>query len=146
MTWYEALAEIFPTTSEEYDAITKAYNFVNSPIPMTAAEAKTLMYQIDGIRARLSTVYFLISRELSKQKSLIQHQYDISYTRLVKVGRPSHAAIETELKTMLPDYVIYLDISEKYEQVKELVSSLVRGLDEIKRTTLEAFRDARRID
>lgn len=146
MMWIDALSEIFPESSEEYQAITTAYKFLNSPIPMTAAEAKTLLYQIDGVRSRLSTIYFLISRELSKAKSGIQSEYDAGYTRLVRQGRPSHTAIEAELRTLLPNYLIFSDTSEKYTQVKDLVASFIKGLDGIKQTTLEAFRDSRRID
>lgn len=146
MTFQDTIEEVFDKTTDEYQTITQAYGLLSSPIPMTAAEAKVLMYQLDSIRAKLSAIYFMVSRSLSKQKSAVQNTYDTTYTRLVKIGRPSHTAIEAEIRTLLPDYIIYSDTADKYTQVKELITSFIRGIDNMKVTTLEAFRDSRRVD
>lgn len=146
MNFNDILEGVFPEDSEEWNVLEEAYNLVISSTPTIAAQAKTDMILLDNSKIRLSTIYFMISRNISRQKESIQGEYDTAYTRLVKLGRPSNAAIESEIRMTHPSCASVLQKIEVLEQVKDLVSSYIKGIDSAKQTAIEFLRDSRRID
>ena len=138
--------DVFPEGSEESQLLRDCYDLIAKSAPTLASEAKTQMILLDQMRAKLSSLYFLLSRNISQLKSSIQSSYDSSYVRLVKLGRPSGAAIEAEIRATNPDYVIVSTKIETYEQVKELVSNYMKSIDSCSRTAIEILRDSRRVD
>jgi len=142
----DTLKEIFSENSDEYKLIIEASELVASSAPTIAAECKTIMLMTDHIKPRLSTLYFLLSREISKLKESYQASYDAQYVRLVKMGRPSNAAIEAEIRVSNAEFIALSKQVEKYEQVKELITFYIRCIDSLKQSAIEILRDSRRID
>lgn len=146
MNLKDSLREIFPETSEEFQLIIEANELVASSAPSIAGECKTIMIMADHIKPRLATLYFLLSREISKMKETYQASYDAQYVRLVKMGRPSNAAIEAEIRSTNAEFIALSKQIDKYEQVKELINFYVRCIDSLKQSAVEILRDSRRID
>lgn len=142
----DLLDGIFDEGTEEFEIIKESYELIVKTTPSISAECKTQMILLDHSRTKLSTLYYLLCREISRQKSKCQKDYDAKYTRFVKLGRPSNAAIEAEIRATSPDYAIASAKIESLEQVRELVSSYMRCIDTTKQTAVELLRDSRRID
>ena len=140
------ISGVFPEGSDEFETLVECYNLVMGSTPSIAAEAKTNMTLLDHMRMKLSTLYFLLERSISKKRTQYQAVYDAAYTRLVKLGRPSNTAIEAEIRVTVPDYLTGSEEIEKLEQVKNLISGYLRGIDAYKQTSIEILRDSRRLD
>lgn len=146
MNFKSLLDGVFDEGTEEYTIIEESYNLIVSNAPTIAAEMKTHMILLDHARTKLSTLYYLITREVSRCKRIYEKSYDTQYARLVKLGRPSKDAIEAELKVTCQDYARNYQREEDLLQVKELVSSYMRCIDSCKQSTVEMLRDSRRVD
>lgn len=146
MKFEDTLKEVFPETSDEYKLILEASDLLASSAPSIAAECKTIMILADHIKPRLAALYFLLSREISKMKETYQASYDAQYVRLVKMGRPSNAAIEAEIRVTNTEFITLSKQIDKYEQVKELINFYLRCIDSLKQSAIEILRDSRRID
>lgn len=142
----ELVGDVFAEGTEEFKIITESYDLITKTTPSISAEAKTQMILLDHSRTKLSTLYYMLSREISRQKETYRKDYDAKYTRLVKLGRPSNAAIDAEIRTTCPEYATASVKVEALEQVRELVSSYMRCIDTTKQTAVEVLRDSRRID
>lgn len=142
----QIISDIFPQGSDEYNTLVECYNLIMGSSPSIAAEAKTNMILLDHMRMKLSTLYFLLERTISKKKSAYQNAYDSAYTRLVKLGRPSNTAIEAEIRVTVPEYLVGYDEVEKLEHVKGLILGYLKGIDSYKQTSVEILRDSRRLD
>lgn len=140
------LDNIFSEDTHEYEIIKEAHDIITNNAPTISSEMKTQMILIDRCRTELSTLYFMLNRSIAKLEESYRSTYDKQYTRLVKLGRPSGAAIEAELRSSLPDYVVASEKINTLNSVKDLVSSYMRCLDSRKQTITEIFRDSRRID
>ena len=137
---------VFSKDSSEYEILTTAHDLISNSAPTIAAEAKTHLLLLDHSRMDLSTMYYMLGREISKKRSLIQSNYDTQYTRLVKVGRPSNAAIEAEIRATNPEYAGISVQIQSFEEVRDLIASYIKCIDSSKQTTIEILRDSRRID
>lgn len=146
MNFKEMLEGIFDPGTEEYQIIEESYQLIASTAPTIAAEAKTHLLLLDHMKIKLATLYYMLGRNISKMRVAIQSTYDASYTRLVKLGRPSNAAIETEIRATNPEYAGISRKIDDYEAIRELINNYIRCLDSSKTTTLEVLRDSRRID
>lgn len=146
MNFKNILEGIFDEGTEEYDLVKEAYDLISKTTPSISAEAKTNMILLDHSRANLTTIYFMVCRNISKKKDSFQKSYDSQYSRLVKLGRPSNAAIEAEIRVTSPEYATASSQIEALEQVKDLISSYIRCIDSCKQTAVEILRDSRRID
>jgi len=140
------LSEVFPSGSSEYQILSNAYGLIIAGIPQIAAEYKNKLIALDASRAELSSLYFMINRNISKLKATIQTDYDGQYTRLVKIGRPSNTAIEAEIRFNNPDYLKVSNQIEELENVKNLIVNYMKCIDNCRLTTTELFKDSRRID
>ena len=140
------IKEVFPENSEEYRIIVESYNILNSSTPQIAAEYKNRLMILDKLRTELSSLYFMITRNINQIRNSYQRDYDAQYVRLVKIGRPSHNAIESEIRFNSPDYVTSSLKIEELDNVRNLINSYIRGIDSVKNTTVELLRDSRRID
>lgn len=146
MDFDQVLNGIFEPGTEEYETIVDTYDLITRNVPSIASDAKTQMILLDNTKIKLSTLYFMLCRNISQLKDAVQQTVDSQYTRLVKLGRPSNAAIEAEIRATNPEYA---GISRKigdYENVKDLISSYIKCVDSRKTTALEVLRDSRRID
>lgn len=146
MTLKDMLEGIFDENTKEYEIINECYNLITTDIPVTSAQARVHMINLDRSRTDLSTMYFMLCRNISKKKEVHQKSYDAQYARLVKLGRPSNAAIEAEIRANDPAYSGLCSEIEALEQVKELISSYIRCIDANKKTTSEILMDSRRVD
>ena len=146
MNFKEILDGVFDEGSEEFDIIKTTYELIGMSAPSISAEFKTHMILLDKCKINLSTMYYMISRNISKKKEVFSDTYNSTYTRLVKLGRPSAAAIEAEIKASNPAYSGLMIEVEKLEQVKDLIASYLRCIDSCKQTITELLRDSRRID
>lgn len=139
--------KVFPEESEEYKIISEVYDLITSTVPTVASEAKTHLVLIEHSKIKLSTIYFMIRRMISSLKNSEQYnKYDAQYTRLVKLGRPSKDAIESEIRTTNPDYVILSNRLNELYDIQELVSMYIKCLDSSRMTTIELLRNINRID
>ena len=142
----EYITDIFPETSEEYKILEEAYEVITSSAHTISAEAKTDMILLDNVRTKLSTLYYMLGRSISRKRASFQTIYDTQYARLVKLGRPSNAAIEAEIRTTNPGAAITMKECAALEEVKNLVEKYIRCVDSAKTTALELLRDSRRVD
>ena len=142
----ELLDGIFNEGSHEYSVIELSYQMIVGTIPSTPAEMKTQMVQLDQQRTELSTLYYLLSREINYLKDDIQKETDATYVRLVKLGRPSKDAIETELRATNETYAVGSLKLENYIALRELVLSYIRSIDSRKQTVVELLRNSYRVD
>ena len=140
------ISEVFPIGTEEYRILEDAHNLIISSTPQISAEYKNKMITLDRVRAELSSLYFMVSRNMSNLKSGVQKDYDAKYTHLVKVGRPSNTAIEAEIRLTNPDYVVAFNKIEELDTVRTLITSYIKCIDSCKNTTIELLKDSRRID
>ena len=146
MNFKELFEGVFSEDSEELETLQMTYDLVGKSAPSIVAEYKTNMILLDKCKIKLSTMYYMLSRNISKKRETFNDTYNATYTRLVKVGRPSAAAIEAEIKSTNPMYAgISIEI-ERLEQVKELINLYLRCIDSCKQTATELLRDSRRID
>lgn len=146
MDFETLLGDIFPPTSEEFKIIKESYDTITTGTPTTSGEAKTNMILLDRYKAQLATIYYLLNHNISKKKKVYQATYDAQYTRLVKLGRPSNTAIQAEIRVSNPEYAGLSAEVEKLEQVKDLVNTYLKCIDNCKQTAIECLRDIRRID
>ena len=146
MNFKDILYGIFDEGTEEYEQISECYDLIAKTAPTIAAEAKTHLLLLDHARINLSTIYFMLCRNISKKREIYQQAYDTQYARLVKLGRPSNAAIEAEIRSTNSDYAVLSRQIESLEQVKDLITAYVRCIDASKQTTFECLRDSRRLD
>lgn len=142
----ELLEGVFDEGTEEYDIIKEGYEVIIKSAPTLSGEAKTQMILLDHCRSKLSTLYYLVSKKINKYRKEYQKAYDLGYIRLVKLGRPSHAAIDAELRCTCSEYAKVYDKITQLEQVKDLINSYIRCIDNNKQTAIEILRDSRRID
>lgn len=137
---------VFGKNTEEYKIIEEAYKLIVEEEPMVASEAKNNMIFLDRSRVKLVTIYYSLCSKISGMRAEIQSSYDTSYTRLVKLGRPSNNAIESEIRATNPNYAGFSKLLEDYENLKRLISDYIRCIDNSKSTTIEMLRDSRRLD
>ena len=143
---FEPLKSVFNEDSDEYKTIVEAYNIMSKSAPVTSGESKTQMLLLDNLRIKLSTYYYLCCKKISDLKKTTQSAYDTQYARLVKLGRPSNASIECEIRLNSPEYAKSYSQMTDLEDVKTLLSSYLKCLDNSKITAIEILRDSRRID
>lgn len=146
MNFKDLLDGVFDEGTEEYKIIEESYNLIVGNAPTIAAEMKTNMILLDHARTKLSTLYYLTCREISRCRRKYEKSYDQQYTRLVKLGRPSKDAIEAELKVTCAGYAENYQKEEDLNQIKDLISSYMRCIDSCKQSAVEMLRDSRRID
>lgn len=146
MNFKESLIEVFSEGTHEYEVLMNVHDLITSYSPSISAECKTQMILLDQSKIELSSLYYMVSRRISKLKASIQSSYDTQYTRLVKLGRPSNAAIEAEIRLSNSDYLSVCSKLEAMEQIKDLINSYLRCIDATKATAIELLRDSRRID
>lgn len=146
MNFEEIIGDVFSTNSEEFQIIKDTYDLIGMSAPTIAAEFKTHMILLDKYKISLSTMYYMLSRNISEKKEAFSATYNSSYVRLVKLGRPSAAAIEAEIKAGNPAYSGMTHEIEKLQQVKDLINDYLRCIDSCKQTAIEFLRDSRRID
>lgn len=140
------LSEIFGSTSQEVETIVEAYNLIVKTAPTISSEAKTHLILLDHSRIKLASLYYMITRIISKKWNDVQSTYDDTYVQLVRRGRPSKDAIEAEIRQLNPEYSgVSYQISQ-LEEVKELISMYLRCIDSNRSTTLEILRNISRID
>ena len=142
----ELLGDVFKEDSHEYSVIELSYQIIAGTIPSTPAEMKNQMIQLDQQRTELSTLYYLINRKIMYLREDLQKESDATYVRLVKLGRPSKDAIETELRATNSVYAVNSLKIAQFENVKELVLSYIRSIDSRKQTVIELLRNAYRVD
>jgi len=146
MNFKDILEGVFDENSEEFEIISDTYNLITSTVPSVAAECKTNLILLDNARIKLSTLYYMLYRNISKIRRGVESIYNAQYTRLVKVGRPSKDAIEAEIKASSPDYLIASQKIEDYEAVRDLISMYIRCVDNTRSSTLEILKNIYRVD
>lgn len=129
---------------DELTSIIRVSAVLTLSTPVTESEANYIMEKLDSGRAELSSIYFQLSREVSRLESEVQKDYDSSYSRLVRLGRPSKDAIEAEIRNGNPKYVEVSCRIKSLEDVKELISMYMRSIDSKKTSVLEALRSIKR--
>lgn len=142
----EALNGVFDEGTEEREILTEAYDIIRSSHPSVASEAKNHLIMLDHSRVKLSTLYYSITRIISHLRGMVQSTYDAQYTRLVKLGRPSKDAIESEIRTTNPEYSGISQKIKDYEEVKELINMYLRCIDASRSSTQEILKNIYRID
>lgn len=142
----ECLKTVISDNSEEYSVIIDTYDLLMSTTPVIASEAKTHLLMLDRFKVQLSTIYYLLTNQISSLKSTMQDTHDSMYVQLVKRGRPSKEAIETEIRALNPEYSGVVQQLDDYSEVKEYINMLLRSIDSRKVTTLEILRTINRID
>lgn len=140
------LKNIFGEDSQEANTVYEVYDIITSSAPTTLAEAKTNLILLDHARVKLSTIYFMIDREISRIRNSIQSTYDSQYVTLVKRGRPSKDAIESEIRVLNPEYAGLAYKMEVYNSVKDLVNMYLKCIDSSRMTTIELLRNIDRVD
>lgn len=146
MKFNELVEGIFSEGTEEYDILNDTYNLITQSAPTVASEAKTHLLLLDHTKVKLSTLYYSLCRTISKLRDQVQSAYDSSYMRLVKLGRPSKDAIESEIRVLNPEYAkIYRKLID-YEDLKDLVNMYIKCIDSSKITTIEILKNIYRID
>lgn len=132
--------------SEESKILEEVYSLITQTVPTVISEAKTHMLLLDHAKIKLSTIYYMTCREISRMTKLVRPTYDSQYTRLVKLGRPTKDAIEAEIRSTNPEYSgIYHKICD-YEDLKNLITMYIRCIDSNKNTTVEILHNINRID
>ena len=129
---------------DELTSIVRVSAVLTLSTPVTESEANYIMEKLDSSKAELSSIYFQLSREISRLESEVQKDYDSSYSRLVRLGRPSKDAIEAEIRNGNPMYVEVSCRIKSLEDVKELISMYMRSIDSKKTSVLEALRSIKR--
>ena len=129
---------------DELTSIVRVSAVLTLSTPVTESEANYIMEKLDSGKAELSSIYFQLSREISRLESEVQKDYDSSYSRLVRLGRPSKDAIEAEIRNGNPKYVEVSYKVKSLEDVKELISMYMRSIDAKKVSVLEALRSIKK--
>lgn len=129
---------------DELTSIIRVSAVLTLSTPVTESEANYIMEKLDSGKAELSSIYFQLSREISRLESEVQKDYDSSYSRLVRLGRPSKDAIEAEIRNSNPRYVEVSCRIKSLEDVKELISMYMRSIDAKKVSVLEALRSIKK--
>lgn len=129
---------------DELTSIVRVSAVLTLSTPVTESEANYIMEKLDSGKAELSSIYFQLSREISRLESEVQKDYDSSYSRLVRLGRPSKDAIEAEIRNGNPMYVEVSCRIKSLEDVKELISMYMRSIDSKKTSVLEALRSIKK--
>lgn len=142
----ELVSGVLGDKSEETETVVEVYELITQSAPTIASEAKTHMILLDHARTKLSTVYYMLCREISRMKDEVRSSYDSQYTRLVKLGRPTKDAIESEIRATNPQYSGVSKTISDYEDVKNLINMYLRCIDSSKQTTVELLRNINRID
>jgi hypothetical protein len=137
---------IFNEGSHELETIELAYQLISGTAPTTATQLKAQMIELDQMRIEMVTLYYLLNRKIMQLKDDTQRETDATYVRLVKLGRPSKDAIETELRATNEVYSVNSFKLENYNNAKELVLSFIRSIDARKQTVIELLRTAYRVD
>lgn len=132
--------------SEESKILEETYGLITQSVPTVISEAKTHMLLLDHARTKLSTIYYMVCREISRLNALVQPTYDAQYTRLVKLGRPTKDAIESEIRSINPEYSGTYRKMCDYEDLKNLITMYIRCIDSNKNTTVEILHNINRID
>lgn len=146
MNFKKLLNDVFEEGTEEYTVLMDTYNFVIKSAPVLSVQSKSVMAESDVLKIKLSTIYYTLSRMIEDLRASYENQYNMLYVKLVKMERPSHHAIETEIKTNYPEYLVALKNITQYEMLKELVTMYIKSLDSLKQSAVEMLRDSRRID
>lgn len=142
----DLLKEVLGDNSSEVVDILEAYGLIVHSAPTVISEAKTHLILLDHSKVKLSSIYYMLSREISKKKRTTQETYDSTYVQLVRRGRPSKDAIEAEIRQLNPTYLgVSQEISD-LEEVKDLVSMYIRCIDSSRSSTIEILRNISRID
>lgn len=137
---------VFSKSSHEYEVLELTYQVIVSSAPTTSAEIKNHITILDQQRVELSTLYYLLSRNITRYKTNMQKETDPAYTRLVKLGRPSKDAIEAELRSTNETYATSILKIEELTQVRDLVSSYIRSVDSRKQSMIEMLKNSYRLD
>lgn len=142
----ELLSGVFEEGTHEYETIQECYELINKTVPSVASEAKTAMILADRCRIEMVTLNYLISRNISNKRSQLRDLGDSQYVRLVKLGRPSKEAIDTEIRSLNPQYRKVSEEVDNLVDVRELINSYIKSLDSFRLTALEVLKDSRRLD
>ena len=146
MKFNDLLQDVFDEGTEEYNIIKDTYDLITDNVPSIAAECKTNLILLDNCRVKLATLYYQLGRSISRAYEGVQQTHDQMYMRLVKLGRPSKEAIESEIRATNPEYSGVSKKVSLLEEVRNLVSMYMRCVDSRKQTTTELLRNINRID
>lgn len=146
MDMKELLDGVFNEGTEEYELIVDTYNLIVQSAPTIASEAKTHLLLLDHNKIKLATLYYSLNRRIMELQDSVQQTHDASYMRLVKLGRPSKEAIESEIRATNPEYAGVSRQINMYESVRDLISNYMRCIDSSRMTTTEILRNIYRVD
>lgn len=142
----EKVSKIFSKDSEEFEVLLETYRLINRSTPLTSADAKNYLINLDHLRVKLSSIYYLISSRVTERKLTTQSTYDNLYVQLVRRGRPSKDAIESEIRELNPEIAGIFYQNCELEDIKSLVEYFLRCIDSSRLTTIELLRSINRID
>lgn len=142
----KVLDGVFGQNSHEREVLELTYQVIVGTAPTTSAEIKNHIAILDQQRVELSTLYYLLSRNITRHRTEMQQETDPLYTRLVKLGRPSKDAIEAELRSTNETYATKTIKVEELTQVRDLVSSYIRSIDSRKQSMIEMLKNSYRLD
>lgn len=142
----EYLSEILPEGSHEAKVVESVKNLLYRQLPNTAAGCTNRISEIDSIRSELVSLIYQINSYYSDINKEYKFIYDKEFTRLTALGRPSQAAIDSEISSKYPELFEIKIKLEKLDNLRALLNQYIRSLDQSRNSCIENWHDIRRVD
>lgn len=140
----DIIDKTLPKDSMEYNLIVESYNALMSGLPTTSAQAYAKLSTLDTLRPQLSSLIYMLSNKWYQVSMAHSLKYNKDYTKWCNSGmKPSHAAIEAQLYRDDVDLLKLKYQMDDINNILEFVKSLVKTLDQVRASVIEAWRDSK---
>lgn len=137
------IEKVVPIDSQEYKLIVESYKILVGGLPTTNAQAHSKLSTLDSLRPQLSSLIYMLTSEWYRLSSEHSLKYNKDYTRWCNSGtKPSHAAIEAQVYRDDVDLMKLKYKMEDYNNLLEFVKSLVKSLDAMRQSVIQAWKDS----
>lgn len=129
----DKLKNTFGLTDYEVEFIRQLNIELKRPTPTTRVGINNRLDLLDEYRSKLANLIFMITSSMQEYQYKYHETYNASFTRLVRAGRPSTQAIESEIHT---DEAMHRQrkLLDSFENFRALLFSYMKSLDSCKST------------
>ena len=121
----------FSLTDFEANFIKEVNLELKRPMPSTKLGLEERVNLLDMYRAKLLNFIYQVSDKCSEISFQYREPYNLRFVKLVKAGRPSTQAIESEILTDQAMFNLH-NLLEEYENFKSLLFGYLKALGECK--------------
>jgi len=132
------LKDKFNLSDYETEFLERLNTELRRPVPTTQLGIEDRLYLLDVLKIDLHNMLYVLEERFSSMEYEYKEKYNIEHTRLVRAGRPSEAAIDSEIHTNT-SLKSTRDLLNDWQSFKGLLTSYLSVIKACKDTCLKKF-------